>query len=120
MRWGGQMSGASKSVIRLGHRSGLRFGAAEGEVCWIGLEERMGMGSSKSAVQRTRPGEKAVQGGLHSAIPFVTSCRIAPALQHSITPLLHSARDSLQPFPPFPSVWGGGQKPPRESGAAEK
>ena len=89
MRWGGQMSGASKSVIRLGHRSGLRFGAAEGEVCWIGLEERMGMGSSKSAVQRTRPGEKAMQGGTSfrdSLYYFLSHRPSTPPLHYSTTP----------------------------------
>jgi hypothetical protein len=46
--------------------------------------------------------------GLHLAI--------TPLLHHSIP---HSALDSLKPFPPFSSVWGGGWQPPREGGAAE-
>ena len=54
----------------------------------------------------------------------VSSCPIAPSLQYSIIPLppplLHSPQDSLQPFPPFSSVWGGGRWPPRESGKAER
>src|ERR1035441_8977058 len=54
----------------------------------------------------------------------VSSCPIAPSLQYSIIPLppplLHSPEDSLQPFPPFSSVWGGGRLPPRESGRAER
>ena len=77
-------------IIRLGRRSGLRCGT-EDEVCWIGLEERMGMGSNKSAVQRTRPGIKSgfgrqlfsVSFRLRSATAAVTSYFIAPP-HHSI------------------------------------
>jgi|ERR1035441_9366556 hypothetical protein len=62
---------------------------------------------------------KAQAGGLLCSVSSVTSCRIAPVPHYSITPLLQSQRDSLQPLPPFSSVWSGGRWPPRESGAAE-
>src|ERR1019366_4059899 len=107
---------STKRVIRLCRRCGLRFGA-EDEVCWIGLGERMGMGSSTSVMAGTRPGAKSRQGDFFSPFPLLSP---VASPQHSTTPILHSPQDSLQPFPPFPSVSGGGRKPPPESGAAER
>ena len=56
--------------------------------------------------------------GIRITASCVTSCRVAPALvlrsrtaegglHCSITPLFHSPQDSLQPFPPFSSVYYG-------------
>ena len=108
-------------IIRLGRRSGLRFGTND-EVCWIGVEERMGMGSSKSAVQRTSPGAKIGQWGFVPPFPssFLPHQSTNPPLHESISPPLHSPRDFLQPFPPFSSVWGGGRWPPLVGGAVGK
>ena len=63
---------------------------------------------------------KARAGGLLCSGSSATSCLIAPAHHHSNTPILHSPQDSLQPLPSFPSVWGGGRRPPRENGPAER
>jgi hypothetical protein len=106
---------------------GLRFGA-EDEVCWIGLAERMGMRSSTRLMAAKRPRAKSRQGDLFSPfslLPPLQSPQLpssAGALRRvdSTTPLLDSPRVSLQPFPPLPSVWGGGRWSPRESGAAER
>ena len=88
----------------------------------------MGMGNSTSVVARTRPGAKSGQDAFLSPFPLLPPVASSqhlssvPALRRvdSTTPLLHSPRDSLQPFPPFSSVWGGGRWPPRESGAEER
>src|ERR1039458_6850957 len=64
---------------------GLRFGA-ENEVYWIRLGERMGMGSSMSAMQGTWPG--ASSGPEVSSIPFP----LLPPMgspQHTTTPIIH-------------------------------
>src|ERR1039458_6301581 len=73
---------------------GLRFGA-ENEVCWFRLGERMGMGSSTSAMQGTWPGARP------EPEVFLTPFPLLPPVaspHHSTTSLLHSPRNSLQPL----------------------
>ena len=64
---------------------GLRFGA-EDEVCWIGLGERLRMGSNTSVMAATRPGAKSGQGDFLSPFPLLSPVA-SPC--HSTTPALH-------------------------------
>ena len=77
------------------------------------------MGSNKIAMPGTWLGVKPVPGDFPSLSPPAASRQrsTTPLLHYSITPFFH---DSLQLFPPFPSVWCGGRWPPSESGRAER
>jgi hypothetical protein len=74
---------SDKRVVRLSRRCGLWFGA-ENEVCWIGLGERMGMGSNTSAMAGTRPGAKS---GQRDFFPRLSPFPPVPLLHRSNTPL---------------------------------
>ena len=76
---------ASKRIIRLGRRSGLRFGT-EDEVCWTGVEERMGMDSSKSPMEGARIGAGSGHWGFFPPFPLLPP---VSSSQHSTIPLLH-------------------------------
>src|ERR1039458_9055280 len=64
---------------------GLRFGA-ENEVCWFRLGERMGMGSSTSAMQGTWPGARPGPEVFLAPIPLLPP---VGSPQHTTTPIIH-------------------------------
>src|ERR1035441_9486477 len=96
---------------------GLRFGA-ENEVCWIRLGERMGMGSSTSAMQGTWPGARPEPEAFLTPIPLLPLAHrpSAPPLHYSITPF-PSRFPATFPAAFLCMVWRPVAS--RESGAAE-
>jgi hypothetical protein len=88
---------SGKRIIRLGGRSGLRFGA-EDEVFWFGLGDRMGMGNSTSVVAGTRPGAKSRQGDFFSPFPLLPPVA-SPQHPCSVTALRRV--DSSTPLPDY-------------------